>query len=499
MKRFVASIMAVILIISTTVTVSAASEEATDAAKCLYELGLFSGTGVNDDDSPIFSLDRVPTRNEAITMLVALLGKTNVAMQGTWQTPFTDVAPWAKPFVGYAYANGLTAGTSQTTYGGDEPVTATQYLTFVLKALGYQTGIDFQWDQAWKLSDQIGITDGEYQNGGRPFLREDIALISRAALEATDKTNGETLVHKMLWDNVFTTAQLDSTHDGSLMLAADMPDLIGDGVTVYNLDDLYNLILLSVRNGQQGIGINVPGYTYDELLDIFNAVRKDPLFDNRIYAADSVNGQDNYIYPHITIDMVTLLECYYSDPQRFEKNYKIYRQDLWYDQDEFDIGIYDLHAWVTKVDQILRDTVTEGMTEAEKAKALHDYICRTTVYDMGYEGNAFMTPHFASNLIFGGHGVCDGYASAYKILFNAAGIECNIIWGYGSRVGHAWNQAKIDGQWYNFDVCWDDTAYNGQICYDYFGKSSTAFCRDGHEEFALVKQANYCPEDLKMW
>lgn len=499
MKRFVVAIMAVTLAISMSVTAHAASSDATSAADCLYELGLFSGTGTNADGSPIYSLNRVPTRNEAITMLVALLGKADEAKQGIWQTPFTDVAPWAEPFVGYAYANGLTSGTSSTTYGGNDPVTATQYLTFVLKALGYQTGSDFQWDQAWKLSDQLGITDGKYQNSSTPFLRGDIALISRAALEATDKVNGETLVHKMLWDDVFTTDQLDNTHDGSLMLAADMPDIISNGVTVYNLDDLYDLILLSVRNGQLGIGINVPGYTYEQLLEVYHAVLANPLFDNKIYHGNSVSGWNNYIYPHINVDTVTLLECYYANPQRFEKNYKMYRQDLWYDQDEFDVGIYDLHAWVTKIDQILKNTITEGMSESAKAKALHDYLCRTTVYDMGYEGGAFMTPHFASNLIFEGHGVCDGYASAYKILLNAAGIECDIIWGYGSKYGHAWNQAKIDGQWYNFDVCWDDTAYNGRICYDFFGKSSAEFSRDGHEEFNLVKQAYYCPENLKMW
>ena len=498
MKRFIVVIMAVMLAVAMAATVDAASSDAISAADCLYELGLFSGTGTNTDGSPIYSLDRVPTRNEAITMFVALLGKTDEAKQGNWQTPFTDVAPWAEPFVGYAYANGLTAGTSSTTYGGNDPVTATQYLTFVLKALNYRIGNDFQWNRAWELSDQLGITNGKYQNSSTPFLRGDIALISRATLKATDKVTGETLVHKMLWDDVFTTSQLDNTHDGSLMLDADMPDIISDGVTVYNLDDLYDLILLSVRNGQLGIGINVPGYTYEQLLEVYNNVLADPLFDNKIYCADSVSGWNNYIYPHITVDTVTLLECYYANPKRFEKNYKMYRQDLWYDQNEFNIGIYDLHAWVTKIDQILKDTITEGMTEAEKAKALHDYICRTTVYDMGYEGEAFMTPHFASNLIFNGHGVCDGYASAYKILLNAAGIECNIIWGYGPQCGHAWNQAKIDGQWYNFDVCWDDTAYNGRICHDFFGKSSAEFSHDGHEEFNLVKVTSYCPANLKM-
>ena len=40
--------------------------------------------------------------------------------------PFTDVANWAKPYVGYAYAHGLASGTSKTTFGGNEKVTAAQ-------------------------------------------------------------------------------------------------------------------------------------------------------------------------------------------------------------------------------------------------------------------------------------------------------------------------------------------------------------------------------------
>ena len=35
----------------------------------------------------------------------------NRAKAKAWDTPFTDVADWAKPYVGYAYANGLTSGT----------------------------------------------------------------------------------------------------------------------------------------------------------------------------------------------------------------------------------------------------------------------------------------------------------------------------------------------------------------------------------------------------
>ncbi|MDD6188917.1 MAG: S-layer homology domain-containing protein [Clostridiales bacterium] len=110
-------------------------------------------------------------------MLVRLLGKEEAAQKGAWTTPFTDVPNWAKPYVGYAYANGLTEGISNTLFGSQELVTVSQYLTFVLRALGYESDRDFKWDTAWELSDKIGLTEGEYTGEGE-FLRGDLAIIS---------------------------------------------------------------------------------------------------------------------------------------------------------------------------------------------------------------------------------------------------------------------------------------------------------------------------------
>ena len=122
----------------------AANDDAAEAANVLYELGLFQGTGTDADGKPVFDLGRAPTRHEAVTMLVRILGKEEEAKSGTWDIPFTDVSDWAKPYVGYAYANGLTSGTSATTFGGDVTVSATQYLTFILRALGYDSSTDFK-------------------------------------------------------------------------------------------------------------------------------------------------------------------------------------------------------------------------------------------------------------------------------------------------------------------------------------------------------------------
>lgn len=186
MKRFIATILSIALMCSFVPAAFAASNKETQAAQALYDLGLFQGTGNNADGTPNFDLDRAPTRAEAVTMLVRLLGKDAEAKAGSWTTPFTDVADWAKPYVGYAYTNGLTTGTSATTFGGEQTIDATQYLTLVLRALDYTSGTDFQWDSAWTKSDEIGLTEGQYHNNGR-FTRGHVASISYTALTTAIK------------------------------------------------------------------------------------------------------------------------------------------------------------------------------------------------------------------------------------------------------------------------------------------------------------------------
>ena len=193
MKRFSAFLVLAALVLSLLPAAAAATEDQTAAADRLYELGLISGTGTDAEGKPIYDLDRAPTRSEAITVLVKLLGKNDEAAKGGWQMPFTDVPDWARNYVGYAYANGLTAGTSATTFGGDDPVTAAQYITFVLKALGYSANDDFAWDRAWELSDKLGVTDGRYNAATQSFLRGDVFLISYAALGVKLKDSDQTL------------------------------------------------------------------------------------------------------------------------------------------------------------------------------------------------------------------------------------------------------------------------------------------------------------------
>ncbi len=198
-KRAVSFMLAILLLLSLTPRAGAASSSAFGSASALYTLGLFKGTGTNSDGTPIYELDRAPTRAEAAVMLVRMLGKENEAKQSGHGHPFKDVEDWARPYVGYAYSSGLSNGTSETSYGSSETISASQFITLVLRALGYSSGSDFSWDKSYLFSDSIGLTDGSY-NAGSAFTRGDAAIVLYAALSQKLKGSSRTLLGS-LYDN----------------------------------------------------------------------------------------------------------------------------------------------------------------------------------------------------------------------------------------------------------------------------------------------------------
>jgi len=169
----------------------------------LKQLGLYKG--VSDTN---FDLERAPTRTEAVVMLIRVLGKESEATSGGWKHPFTDVAAWANPYIGYAYEKGLTSGMSATTFGTGS-VTAAQYLTFVLRAMNYSDKEgDFSWNNSAVLAKSIGILPDDVDMDN--FWRADMVSISHAALGAKLKGSQQTLAQKLVAAGVFTKAQYDA-------------------------------------------------------------------------------------------------------------------------------------------------------------------------------------------------------------------------------------------------------------------------------------------------
>lgn len=113
------------------------------------------------------------------------------------------------------------------------------------------------------------------------------------------------------------------------------------------------------------------------------------------------------------------------------------------------------------VDGIVADAVTDGMSELQKARALHDWICDNGSYDYG------MTNAQAIHILSGGAGTCDAYARAYCILLDAVGVEARWVPCMLEGVPHAINAVKLDGGWYLVDCTNDDGG---------FGRPDELFC-----------------------
>lgn len=185
----------------------------------LKALGLFKGSDTGYGSG--YDLEAKPTRIQALIMFLRLIGEEQAALSTTAACPFTDVPAWCQPYVAYAYKQGLTKGVDDAAmlFGTADYVTAGQYVTFILRALGYQDSgdtPDFTWDTALQRGMDLGIlTAGEYKMlMEEPFLRAQVAYLSYFALEHTYKDRAETLQTQLTTSGVLDAADVAAVRGG---------------------------------------------------------------------------------------------------------------------------------------------------------------------------------------------------------------------------------------------------------------------------------------------
>ncbi|MCR5213266.1 MAG: hypothetical protein K6E10_02550 [Eubacterium sp.] len=118
----------------------------------------------------------------------------------------------------------------------------------------------------------------------------------------------------------------------------------------------------------------------------------------------------------------------------------------------------------------------KGKSDYDTVVNVHDYLIENFEYDY----STSMVNHTDIDGFRDGVMVCSGYGLAAYYLLNTNGVETRIITGYGGEgegsANHLWNMVKLDGEWYNLDITWDDMGKGGKK-YDYFLKSDKDFPR----------------------
>ena len=136
-------------------------------------------------------------------------------------------------------------------------------------------------------------------------------------------------------------------------------------------------------------------------------------------------------------------------------------------------------AYTAAVDAAYTACISQGMTDLEKVISAHDWLVTNCQYDpyIGTGGKYIASDGTVYNdepAVYTSYGafvnhnvVCQGYALAFKVLMDRAGIPCCYV--KSDAMNHAWNMVQLDGNWYHVDVTWDDSLYSD--IRDYAGRA----------------------------
>lgn len=168
-------------------------------------------------------------------------------------------------------------------------------------------------------------------------------------------------------------------------------------------------------------------------------------------------------------------------------------------QEEYYDGQVRADMWKV-IDQEIQkylDLIVGANNDYERELILHDAINEKITYAYISGTNKPEEERWAHTVesVFSpnrGSAVCEGYAKAFQLLLNAAGIENAYIVGKANGEGHAWNQVKLGNDWYNVDITWNDTGNKGN--HKYFNVPDSGFT-NAHKPFlttAETKVGEWC-------
>lgn len=152
-----------------------------------------------------------------------------------------------------------------------------------------------------------------------------------------------------------------------------------------------------------------------------------------------------------------------------------------------------------EIDKIVAVAESKNQTY-DKVLYVHDYILENTEYDHELADSDDVTDEgrlkrTAYGCLIDGKTVCSGYTLAFNLILQKMGFECGVEFNnelYEIPIfdGHVWSYCKLDGEYYYFDVTWDDVAPDSDM-YKYYEYN--------HCYFAVTKEELSGSLEHRVW
>lgn len=127
---------------------------------------------------------------------------------------------------------------------------------------------------------------------------------------------------------------------------------------------------------------------------------------------------------------------------------------------EFAAGATEAQSVYNTARSILRTIVDDGMNDYEKVTAIYAWLALNVTYDdVTFRANDSTTAAYTvKGALLDRVAVCDGYASAFRLLCQIEGIRAEEVTGLNElgnkSTGHAWSKVWIGGAVYGVDSTW---------------------------------------------
>ena len=400
-----------------------------DAVIWAVEKEVTQGTG-----SETFSPERTVTRAEMVTFLWRAAGSPDSTVSTSGFSDVTDQSAYYYKAVLWAVEKGVTNGTGGGLFNLTGTLTYEQILTFLCRFAGEEASGDDWSAAAIAWARESGLTDGLSFSATADCPRADVVYC--------------------LWKQLGDKAEEDSAD-------SEQPTLSNEtGAT------------LAITTGflDRKSAIDISAFNLE-------ASQAEKL---ALEIAD-IDGENPYGITH--------LNAYEQDGQ-IAKTLAVY-----YTNSTISVTTvadsdwrYVSDAALAEAQRVVDELITAGMSDYDVVKTLHDYLVTHCDYDYRVDiGNMPFVSYQAEGALLKGAAVCGGYAKAYEILLDAAGIPNVTITGYAGGY-HAWNLVEVDGEWYHVDATWDDPTTRGgdYVRYTYFLKSDKVMVSRSHRNWETV-------------